>query len=314
MADEKDPDKDSAKENPHGYGSEMPSEKLADEMVLYEVVEPHIAKITLNRPEKGNSILTPDMNEEIARKMGIAEDDDRIKCVVLAGNGRHFCSGEDNRRMPIETYGLKKGQKLPQSFRMRGQAASAQRMRNWFLYSSKTVVAAVQGACLGAGFGMIMTVDMVVASEDAFFARPQSRIGFAGFDVQLPLTLMRCGINRGYEMNITGRRVSAEELKKWGVVTSVVPREKLEDEAMRYARAVAAHGTDTLMLGRQSMQIFWDLLGMASYADYVKVAHPLFTNMVWREDEHNWFKMRNQYGNKEGMQRLNAVWEDLGFK
>ena len=61
------------------------------------------------------------------------------------------------------------------------------------------------------------------------------------------------------------------------------------------------------MLGRHSMQIFWDLLGMASYADYIKVAHPLFTNMVWREDEHNWFKMRNQYGNKEGMQRLNAV-------
>ena len=72
------------------------------------------------------------------------------------------------------------------------------------------------GPALGAGFGMIMTVDMVVASEDAFFARPQSRIGFAGFDVQLPLTLMRCGINRGYEMNITGRRVSAQELQKWG--------------------------------------------------------------------------------------------------
>ncbi len=301
-------------DNAKGSGGDVPSEKSAEEMVLYDVIEPHIAQITLNRPERGNAILTPDMNVEIARKMTIAEDDDTIKVVIIAGNGKHFCSGEDNRRMPIETFGLKKGQRLPQSLRMRGVARGHQLMRNWFLYSSKTTVAACQGAVLGAGFGMIMTCDLVVAAEDAYFARRQSRIGFAGFDVQLPLTLLRCGINHGYEMNITGRTVSAQEMKDWGVVCSLVPPDKLMDEALRYARAVAAHSTDNLMLGRHSMQMFWDLMGMSNYANYVKVAHPLFTNMVWRDDEMNWFRERNKHGNKEGMKRLNKVWEDLGFE
>ena len=82
------------------------------------------------------------------------------------------------------------------------------------------------------------------------------------------------------------------------------------DEALRYARAVAAHSTDNLMLGRKSMTMFFRLLGVDTYFNYAEVAHPLFTNMVWREDEHNFLRERNKYGNKEGMRRLNAVGED----
>ena len=83
---------------------------------------------------------------------------------------------------------------------------------------------------------------------------------------------------------------------------------------MRYARAVAAHSADNLMLGRQSMQMFFQLLGVGAYINYAQVAQPLFTNMVWREDEHNFLRERNKWGNKEAMNRINKVWEDLGFK
>src|SRR4051794_19152894 len=91
-----------------------------EEMVLYEIVEPHIAKITLNRPERRNAIRMPDMWAELDRKICMAEDDDSVKCIVLAGNGPQFCAGEDVTRTPVEVFGLKKGEKLPQSYRMRG--------------------------------------------------------------------------------------------------------------------------------------------------------------------------------------------------
>ena len=290
------------------------AEKPAEEMVLYEKVDRHIAKVTLNRPEKGNAILAGVMDDELRRKFDMAQDDDEVKVVVLAGNGRHFCSGEDVRRMPVETYGLKKGERLPQSFRMAGAARSVERNRTTILYSSKTTIAACQGACLGAGFRMALTCDLIVAADNAYFGRRQSRIGFAGFDTLLPVTLLKLGINRGYEALITGRTITAQEMKEWGAVASIVPQEKLTDEALRYARAIAAHSTDNLMLGRHSMQLFWDLMGVSTYMTYFKVAHPLFTNVVWREDEPNWFKMRNQYGPREGMAKLHKIWEDLGFK
>jgi len=216
--------------------------------------------------------------------------------------------------MPVETFGLKKGQRLPQSFRMRGMAKNREAFRRTFLYSTKTTISAVHGAALGTGLILALACDLMVCSEDAFFGRRQSRIGFAGFELQLPFTLLKLGVNRGYEAIITGRTITAREMKEWGVASSVVPRDKLMDEAMRYARAIAAHSTDGLMLGKISMQLFWDLMGVSTYMDYAKVAHPLFTNMVWREDEHNWFKMRGAYGPREGMARLHKVWEDLGFK
>ena len=289
-------------------------ERTPDQMVLYEKVEKHIAQVTLNRPERGNAILAGVMDDELFRKMEMAQDDDDVKVIILAGNGKHFCSGEDLRKTPVETYGLKKGERLPQSRRMRGAALAAERARQTFLYSSKTIIAACQGACIGTGFRFVLSCDLVVCADTAYFSRKQSRIGLAGFEAILPVTLLKLGINRGYEVLITGRTISAQELREWGVVSSVVPEDQLMDEAMRYARAVAAHSTDGLMLGRHSMQLFWDVVGLSTYLTYYKVAHPLFTNLVWREDEANFLKMRDSYGAREGMARLHKIWEDLGFK
>src|SRR5690554_1893934 len=85
--------------------------------VLYEIVEPHICRITLNRPHKGNAMLIPDMNELLDAHLQRAQDDEQVKVVILAGAGKHFCSGEDTRRVPVETYGLSKEKRLPQSKR-----------------------------------------------------------------------------------------------------------------------------------------------------------------------------------------------------
>ena len=288
-------------------------EQAVEDMVLYDVPEPHIAKITLNRPHRKNAILMPDMNEELKRKVDLAQDDDDIKVILLTGAGTDVCSGEDVNRVPVETFAMKPGQKLPQSYRIRG-ISRGRTEGPAFMRCDKTVIAAVQGGVYGLGFHMALSCDLMIASDDALFARRQTRIGFAGFDMLLPVVLMKLGINRGYELILTGRRVTAQELHDWGVVSSVVPREELEEEGLRYAKAVAAHSTDGLMIGRQAKKLFWDMLGYSQWEDFLAIGHPLFTNLVWREDEANLLKERKRTGS--GRAALDAVhkrWEDLGF-
>jgi len=282
--------------------------------VLYEVVEDHICKITLNRPERRNAIAVPDMSELLAKYLEQAQDEDRVKVIVLRANGADFCAGEDTRKTPVESFGLKKGSRLPQSVRMRQMRKTYETMQRGLIWGDKVVIGACQGNVMGLGFSYALACDMLVAADNAVFARRQSRIGFASFDGQLPMALLKLGLNRGMEVLLTGRIVTPQELKDWGVANSVVPADQLEAEAMRYARAVAALSTDGLMLGKRALHQFLHGVGMAGYQNFASVGHPLFTNLVWREDEFNFMKERTEIGNKEAWKKLNKIFDDQGFE
>lgn len=286
----------------------------ADGLILYEELEDHIAAITLNRPDKRNAILTPIMNLGLYEALVTAQDDDNIKVIILRGAGEHFCAGEDLSHTPVEDFGLGKSRRLPQSRRIRG-ITKLEDAGNALIYSDKTVIVACQGAAAGLGFRLALSSDIVVAGESAYFSRPQSRIGLAGLDMLLPVLLLRLGINRGYELLLTGRKATAGEMQSWGFVSSVVPDAELGDEALRYARAISAHSTDGLMIGRQAMKMFWQLMGLGQYQAFGRIAHPLFTNLVWRDDEENLFKARAHTGNiREALGQVYKRWEDLGFE
>ncbi|MEJ2336876.1 MAG: enoyl-CoA hydratase/isomerase family protein [Gemmatimonadales bacterium] len=295
-----------------GYGADFEHDEDPESWVLYEKLEGGIARITLNRPHRRNAILSPDMHFVLADRLAEAHEDDAIKVIVLAGSGEDFCSGDDVRRMPVERAGLKKGSKLPQTARIQNAVRLDENLRN-LLYSSKTIIAACQGAVIGAGLNIALAADLLILADNAYFARPQARIGFAGFSTAMPLVLLKMGINRGYEAMITGRKVSATELKDWGVANSVVPEAELEDEALRYAKGIASHSADGLMIGKHGLQMFWELMGMSTYGSFVKLAHPLFTNLVWRDDEFNFFRERNERGAKEALAELERRWKELGF-
>ncbi len=280
-----------------------------DNLVLYEKVDTHIAVITLNRPERLNAFLAPDSFLELRRKVERAEDDDDIKVIVLTGAGSAFAAGVDLRRTPVEDAGLRPGQRLPQSKRMRMASYGAPNL----LMCDKTVIAAVNGPCIAAGMHFALSCDMIVAGSGARFGEPESRIGFAGFSPAWPLLALKLGPNRARAMLLTGRLLSAEQLEQWGVVESVVPPEQLMDEALRYARAVAWHSTDNLMIGRRSMQLFYELLGLSAYDTWTSIAHPLFTNVVWREDEFNFMRERNKRGMSGTLKELRQQWSEMGF-
>jgi enoyl-CoA hydratase len=299
------------------YSEEHPEDALVDALtaeqidalVLYEKVDQHIAVITLNRPDKLNAFLAPDSFLELRRKMEQAEDDDDIKVIILTGAGKAFSAGVDLRRTPVEDAGLRPGARLPQSRRMRMASYGAPNI----IKCDKTVIAAVNGICVAAGFYFVLSCDMIIAGEGAKFGEPETRIGFAGLSHALPLLALKIGINRARSMLLTGRLASAADMQTWGAVESVVAPDQLMDEAMRYARMVAWHSTDNLMLGRRSMQMFYDLLGIGAYDTWMSIAHPLFTNVVWRDDEFNFMRERNRLGLREAFSEMRDQWDEMGF-
>ncbi|ORW16415.1 enoyl-CoA hydratase [Mycolicibacter nonchromogenicus] len=296
-----------------GTGEQAADEFEVDEdWVRYDVVEPHIAQITINRPDRRNAILSPDMHGLFKRHLDRAEADDEVKVVILAAEGKDFSSGDDVRRLPVEQAGLKKGGRLPQTARMGNARRLHRHLTNWLEFP-KTVIAACQGATLGAGMNLALAADILVVADDMYLARPQARIGFAGFSTAMPLILLKLGPNRGYEAMITGRKVRAAELRDWGVAASVVPPDGLRDEALRYARAIAHHSADGLMVGKHGLITFWNAVGMAQFGDWVPMAHSVFSNLSWREDEFNFMKERGIRGGREALTELERRYSEWGF-
>ena len=68
------------------------------------------------------------------------------------------------------------------------------------------------------------------------------------------------------------------------------------------------------MIGKHGLQMFWELMGMWTYGSFVRLSHPLFTNLVWRDDEFNFFRERDARGAKEALAELERRWKDLGFE
>jgi enoyl-CoA hydratase/carnithine racemase len=287
--------------------------EVDDSWVLYDIVEPHIARVTINRPQRRNAILSPDMHVLFEERLQRAEADDDVKVVLLTGTGPDFCAGDDVRRTPVEQAGLKRGTRLPQTARIANARRLHKHFLNWLEFP-KTVIAVCQGTTVGAGFNLALAADIIVASESARFGRPQARIGFAGFSTIMPIALLKLGPNRGYEAMITGRSLPARELHEWGVVASVVSDDALEAEALRYARAVAHHSADGLMIGKQALITFWHAVGMAQFGDWMQMAHPVFTNLVWRDDEFNFFRERASRGAKGALEELERRYSEWGFE
>jgi enoyl-CoA hydratase/carnithine racemase len=287
--------------------------EVDEDWVRYEVIEPHIAQITINRPDRRNAILSPDMHVLFKQRLDVAEEDDEVKVVILVAEGKDFCSGDDVRRLPVEQAGLTKGKKLPQTARLANARRLHRHLTNWLEFP-KTVIAACQGATLGAGLNLALAADILVVSDDMYVARPQARIGFAGFSTAMPLALLKFGPNRGYEAMITGRKVPATELREWGVASSVVPASDLREEAMRYARAIAHHSADGLMVGKHALIAFWHAVGMAQFGDWVPMGHTVFSNLNWREDEFNFMKERSDRGGREALAELERRYREWGFE
>lgn len=289
-------------------------EKPIEETVLLEMeVEPHIARVTLNRPEKHNALFPPEGFMEVEKRLYEAAEDDNVKVIILRGNGPSFCTGDDLNRTPFEAFGGVQGEKLPQSKRVIGIRKTTH-LFPAMIHCPKPIIVQAHGTVLGAGFQMVLCADLCIAAESARFSRAEQRIGFAGQDPFTGLlSLLHLGPKRQREWLLTGRELDAHTAEDWGLINEVVPDDKLEARVLEWARAIAAHSMDGLVIGRAFNAVTLEGLGMTQNWMASSLSHPLFTNLVWREDEWNFLKERNAKDTtNEAFKEREAKWKALG--
>jgi enoyl-CoA hydratase/carnithine racemase len=196
--------------------------------VTLELVSPHVALVTLNRPQVCNTV-----NQALSRRMmrviSQTEMDDEIRAVVLTGAGeKAFCAGADLHEIGSEggwniAYG-------PAGF---ANFVYAERKKPW--------IAAVRGYALGGGTEIATACEMIVAGDSATFGLPEVKrclVPGAGGLFRLPRRIPRAVAN---ELVLTGEPISAERALQVGLINRVVPADQVVAEAIRVAERIAGN-------------------------------------------------------------------------
>ena len=200
-------------------------------------VSEHIAVVRLDKPPV-NALDRATRRRLIEIFDEVSERPD-VRVAILTGTGKFFCSGADLKDRPNAE---KAGDFLDHN-RWTRETGNAIRE------CAKPVIAAVNGPALGAGFGLMASCDIFLASEDATFAMPEINVGLAG-----GVSMLRTMVGRSFtrRMFFTGMKVSAAELYRRGVIDEVVPAEQLMPLAMEIAQEIASKAPLAIAYAKQA--------------------------------------------------------------
>ncbi len=225
--------------------------------------EAPIATITLNRPERLNTIVPP-MPDELAAAVERATADEQVKVVILRGAGRSFCAGFDfgggfhHWDEHLTTDGAwDAGKDFALATSQLG--AVPKFMSIW--RSPKPVIAQVHGWCVGGGSDMALCADLVIASEDARLGTPYSRMWGCYLS---GMWLYRLGLTRAKEFALTGKPLSGAEAAQIGLINAAVPFARLEEEVRERARALASLPSSQLAAMKLIVNQAYENMGLAS--------------------------------------------------
>lgn len=266
---------------------------------LYEVdKKDKIATITFNRPEKLHAFAEKEMREIVAR-LDDAEADDNVKVVIFKGTGKAFGGGYDVMKLG-STRGLVPGQRPSQRERLTsirpdwwGQRGVLQRIFN----CTKATISQVHGYCYGGHFEIMVACDLAVASDDALFAHPGYR--YVGPEGPIMLYVLMMGLKRVKQMMLLGRPMTAQQALDYGLINLVVPRNKLEDETLGWAKTVAQVALDGIVVGKASFNLQMDMLGVPAGYTAAWVTHAWMSNLKFDPGEFNLLKELKDKG-KQG--------------
>ncbi len=214
---------------------------------VLHTVERGIATITLNRPEAANAIQ-PAMRDVIIDLLAQADADPEVRVVVLASNGRHFCSGADVTGIAASRA---QGAEKRVTDAMRRIMTGAQRLVSSVLDCGKPVIAVVQGPAAGLGAHLAYASDLVVAAENAIFVESFVLRGLvvdAGGAYLLP---RRIGMQKAKELAFFGEKLPASEALALGLVNRVVPAAELAATAAEFADRLAGAATSAIALTKR---------------------------------------------------------------
>jgi 2-(1,2-epoxy-1,2-dihydrophenyl)acetyl-CoA isomerase len=247
---------------------------MSEQTILYAVSGP-IATITLSRPAVYNA-LNAQLHRELMAALRQAERDPAVRCVVITGTGKAFCSGQDLREFADVTKNLDIGARLRELYN-----PLVNRIRGMGL----PVVAAVNGPAAGAGMSLALACDFRVAAMSASFSAAFVNIGLipdSGLIYFLPRLI---GQARALELCMTGAQVDSSTALSWGLVNRVAPDAEFPAAVSQFAAALADRPAVTIGLIKRAMEVsqYSDLAQVLEYeaeAQTVAGAHPDFAEGV----------------------------------
>jgi enoyl-CoA hydratase len=237
---------------------QLVSEPREYKSILYRK-EGRVAHIILNRPQHFNAI-DHYMPGEIEKAVEIANFDPDVHVIILSGSGKSFCSGYD-LQMYAETKRPTVGsQNMPWDPLIDYQLMHKNTLNFMSLWRSlKPVICKIQGYAVAGGSDIALCCDIIVMAEDSKIGYPPARVWGC------PTTMMwvyRLGLENAKRMLLTGDVIDAKEAKSMGLVTSVVPASKLDDEVMRIADRVSSIPKNQLMMQKLVVNKAYEMMGI----------------------------------------------------
>ncbi len=213
-----------------------------EETTLYNVSD-YIATITLNRPASLNALL-PEMGDQLTALVERAEADDAVRVIVLTGAGRAFSAGADLKLMGRADR-LGRSALVGRQRTLHGASVTERLLRR-----EKPLLAAVNGVTAGMACAYVLACDFAIAAESARFIFSFIKVGFVPDSGTTYLLTHHVGLANAQRLALTGEPLSANEALRLGLVTEVVPDERLPERVRAVAATIAAHSPNATRLTR----------------------------------------------------------------
>ncbi|MDX2225325.1 MAG: enoyl-CoA hydratase [Rhodospirillaceae bacterium] len=212
---------------------------MAYENILVETRGP-VGLITLNRPKALNALSSP-LIKDLGDALDAFENDASVRAVVLTGSDKAFAAGADIKEMASKTF----VDAYVGEFITKG----------WERITTcrKPIIAAVAGYALGGGCEVAMMCDFIIAAETARFGQPEITLGIipgAGGTQRLARAV---GKAKAMDMVLTGRQMDAAEAERAGLVSRVVPADKLLDEALKAAERIGSLSLPSVLMAKEAV-------------------------------------------------------------
>ena len=227
-----------------------------------------VAIITLNRPKQLNA-LNDQLMDELGQALKAFDADNAIGCIILTGSEKAFAAGADIGAMA--------------NYSFADVYASDYITRNWEQMKNvrKPVIAAVSGFALGGGCELAMLCDFIIAADNAKFGQPEIKLGIipgAGGTQRLPRAV---GKSKAMDMALTGRMMDAQEAERAGLVSRVVPLDKLMEEALGAALLICSYSQPSVMAAKEAVNRAFE----SGLADGVMFERRLFHALFATDDQ-----------------------------
>ena len=216
--------------------------------LLYDQQGP-VVTLTMNEPQRRNPLTGNTAVRDFLEAIDRIHEDRSVRAVILTGAGTAFSSGGDIKDMERQASGSVGGMQIRQEYR-----TGIQRLPLALFNLEVPVIAAVNGAAIGAGMDLACMCDVRIASEHAKFAESFVKLGIIPGDGGAWLLPRLIGLSRASELSFTGDVIGAQQAVEWGLVSRVVPADKLLEAANDLAARIAANPPHAVRLTKRLLR------------------------------------------------------------